>query len=144
VANVVRRRNVGGEPYRDRHAPAYAVAVARDLGGDLPAAGVAMSPAALVLAGEHPLAGQVRDFLADQECSPGRPSAPSARTADLVQLAVHTDRDVTGVDAVLRSWSASIADLSSRPEPASRPLVTRPSPRRRMVLSVLPDSSRKW
>jgi integrase/recombinase XerD len=74
-----------------------------------------MSPAALagaVLAGEHPLTGQVRDFLADCEFAGKARHTIRAYRGDLAQLAAHTDRDVTGVDAaVLRSWSASIADL---------------------------------
>lgn len=71
-----------------------------------------MSPAALAIATEHPIAGQVRDFLADQEFAGKAAHTIRAYRGDLVQLAAHTDRDVTGVDAaVLRSWSASIAEL---------------------------------
>ncbi|MFG1820586.1 tyrosine-type recombinase/integrase [Kribbella sp. NPDC049174] len=113
MADVVWRCSVGAESYRDRHAPAYAVAEGRDPGGDLLAAGTAaMSPAALVLAGEHPLAGQVRDFLADQEFAGKAAHTIRAYRGDLAQLAQHLDDDVTGVDAaVLRSWSTSIANL---------------------------------
>ncbi|WP_427896722.1 tyrosine-type recombinase/integrase (plasmid) [Kribbella sp. GL6] len=70
-----------------------------------------MTAAALAIA-EHPIAGQVRDFLADQEFAGKAAHTIRAYRGDLVQLAAHTDQDVTGVDAaVLRSWSASIADL---------------------------------
>lgn len=71
-----------------------------------------MSPAALTLPGEHPLAGQVRDFLADQQFAGKAAHTIRAYRGDLAQLAEHTDRGVIGVDAaVLRSWSTSIADL---------------------------------
>jgi integrase/recombinase XerD len=72
-----------------------------------------MSAAVLELAAEHPLAGQVRDFLADQQFAGKAAHTIRAYRGDLVQLAAHTDQDVTGVDAdVLRSWAASIADLA--------------------------------
>jgi integrase/recombinase XerC/integrase/recombinase XerD len=71
-----------------------------------------VSPAALTLPGGHPLSGQVRDFLADQEFAGKAAHTIRAYRGDLAQLAAHTDRDVTGVDAgVLRSWSTAIADL---------------------------------
>ncbi|WP_433169890.1 tyrosine-type recombinase/integrase [Kribbella sp. CA-247076] len=73
-----------------------------------------MSPAAPALPGEHPMAGQVRDFLADCEFAGKTAHTIRAYRGDLAQLAAHTDRDVTGVDAgVLRSWAASIADLAT-------------------------------
>ncbi len=63
---------------------------ARDPGCDLLAAGVvAVSPAALALAGEHPLAGQVRDFLADQEFAGKAVHTIRAYRGDLAQLAQH-------------------------------------------------------
>ncbi|MET7284195.1 tyrosine-type recombinase/integrase [Kribbella sp. NPDC005582] len=72
-----------------------------------------VSPAALALSGEHPIAGQIRDFLADQEFAGKAGNTIRAYRGDLVQLAQHTDRDVAGVDAgVLRSWGAAIADLA--------------------------------
>jgi integrase/recombinase XerC/integrase/recombinase XerD len=74
---------------------------------------VAVSPAALALAGEHPLSGTVRVFLADQEFAGRSLHTIRCYRGDLTELAQHTDAGVDGIDAgVLRSWSAATADLA--------------------------------
>ncbi|WBQ04375.1 site-specific integrase [Kribbella sp. CA-293567] len=74
---------------------------------------VAVSPAAVVLAGDHPLAGTVRDFLADQEFAGRGKHTIRCYRGDLFELAQHTDAGVDGIDAaVLRSWSAATNDLA--------------------------------
>jgi integrase/recombinase XerD len=72
-----------------------------------------MSTPRVELAGEHPLAGDVRDFLADLVFAGKSPNTIRAYRGDLAEFAQHHGGGLELVDvAILRSYFAAIADLA--------------------------------